>query len=108
VSKSIQITYKEGVNPDGPSGYGRGTTEADKEAGNTSVRFHEQCHVNDLQAYLSQNKPPEFLGTKGMTREEFLKAHDEYKQKLKEYSDLALKDSEERTHCVGTKLESCK
>jgi hypothetical protein len=44
---TIRTTYQPGVSPTFTSGYGRGTTEADKAAGNTSIGFHEGSHGTD-------------------------------------------------------------
>jgi hypothetical protein len=43
----VQTFYKSGVDKTDPSAYGRGTTDADKAAGNTSLQFHEGSHGTD-------------------------------------------------------------
>jgi|GEM_PF-4978779 hypothetical protein len=54
----IKTFYNKGVDKSATSKYGRGTTEDDKKAGNTSLKFHESMHGQDIQDYISNNPLP--------------------------------------------------
>ena len=62
----IQSLYSPGVLPTALSCYGRGTTQADINDGNTTLGFHEHCHQLDYLEYLDITSLPElpdlFLG----------------------------------------------
>ncbi len=107
VSRTIQTTYQPGVDKKANSAYGRGTTDADKKAGNTSLQFHESNHVQDYKDYFDKNKLPEFTGKEGMTEDEFKKAVEKYKEELQQYSDAAKAASKASTDCVGVKEKTC-
>ena len=104
----IETTYREGVDPNVTSGYGRGTTKDDKDAGNTSLRFHESQHQRDYQEYLKQHPFPVFQGREGMTVPEFQKAMKDYYDQVAEYRKKMEAESKEKTDCVGDKSEKCK
>jgi hypothetical protein len=108
VTPVIQTTYLPGVDKKGNSAYGRGTTAEDKKAGNTSLEFHESCHIEDLKAYLSSHPLPEFTGKVGMTVDEFKAEVAKYDEALKKYWEAAGQASEQSTDCVGTKASFCK
>ena len=101
----IQTTYKLGINPKDPSGYGRGTTSPDRSAGNTSLAFHEQCHGEDIVQYLKDHSLPKFEGRIGLTVSQFRQAIHDWSAAL----DMYLKDmnrfSEINTDCVGTTID---
>lgn len=55
----IEIITQYGTgNPDDDSAYGRGTTKADKDAGNVTLGFHESCHRADLLNYFRTEPIP--------------------------------------------------
>jgi len=108
VSRSVQTTYKPGVDKKTNSAYGRGTTDEDKKTGNTSLEFHETRHAEDYKAYLDSHPLPVFTGKEGMTEAEFRDAVNKYGEELKKYSEQASQTSEQSTDCVGTKEASCK
>jgi len=108
VTPVIQTTYLPGVDKKGNSAYGRGTTAEDKKAGNTSLEFHESCHIEDLKKYLDSHPLPEFTGKEGMTVDEFKAEVAKYDEALKKYWEAAGQASEQSTDCVGTKASFCK
>ncbi len=55
---AVEIQTRYGSKPEGNSAYGRGTTKADKDAGNVSLGFHESCHRNDFLEYLRNTATP--------------------------------------------------
>ncbi|MGY8770897.1 MAG: hypothetical protein ACKVH8_21000 [Pirellulales bacterium] len=48
----LQTAYGKGKSPKTPSGYGRGTTEADLKSDNVLLGFHEYCHRQDYIEYV--------------------------------------------------------
>ena len=104
----IQTTYREGVDPNSTSGYGRGTTKDDKAAGNTTLRFHETQHQRDYQEYIKQHPFPVFQGKVGMSEGEFQKAMKNYKDQVATYRKQMEAESKEKTDCVGDKSSECK
>jgi hypothetical protein len=105
VTPQIETVFRPDVNPDGPSGYGRGTlaTDADK-----SLRFHESCHVADLKAYLGANPVPTgFTGRAGDTVATVKKAVADYQAQLTTHQTAALNSSKQSTDCVGTPAPDC-
>jgi Domain of unknown function (DUF4157) len=107
VSRTIQTTYKKGVSKTSTSAYGRGTTTADKAAGNTTLQFHESSHVADNKDYLDKNKLPEFTGKEGMTAKEFEAAFAKYGEDLRKYIKGLEDASTTSTDCVGVPESSC-
>lgn len=103
---SIQTTYGSGATPAGSSGYGRGTTVADKAAGNTSLGFHEGNHGIDFMNYLAAHRFPDFTGRIGMTEPAFKAAIATYTAAAKAYY-ASIKDySVQQTDCVGYSIDS--
>lgn len=64
----IQTTYASAARAGQISGYGRGTTAADKAAGNTSLGFHESCHRQDYIEYLTEHPVPTVNSQDGGTQ----------------------------------------
>lgn len=52
------VTQYGSGDPEGDAAYGRGTTPADRDAGNVTLGFHESCHRADLLAYLRTEPIP--------------------------------------------------
>lgn len=107
VTITIQTTYKAGVDPGASSAYGRGTTDADKTAGDTTLRFHEGSHGADFIRYIIANRVPVFAGKAGMTKEDLNKAYEDYTKAMTEYSAAMDAYSKAETDCVGTKESTC-
>jgi len=55
---TIQVQYGDDAKPTAGAAWGRGTTPADVAAKNTTVGFHESCHVADYKAYLTGTPIP--------------------------------------------------
>ena len=53
---TIQTSYHD--NPNAPSGYGKGTTQYDKEEKTTTLRVHEGKHGTDFINYISKHPFP--------------------------------------------------
>jgi hypothetical protein len=53
------------------SSYGRGTTASDKASHDTSLRFHESRHGEDILRYLAKHPFPTFTGRVNMTLRAF-------------------------------------
>jgi hypothetical protein len=101
----VKTTYGLSVKPSGTSAYGRGTTAADKKAGNTSLRFHEGSHGTDFIKYLMDNPFPKFPNGVGMKEADFLKAVEKYKTARGEYGKKMDEFSKKRTDCVGYTID---
>ena len=99
----IQTKYASGAKATNTSAYGRGTTDADIAAGNTSLGFHESCHRDDYLTFLKNNPLPSFTGAPGMTTGQYNDA----KQKFSDDQDAfyAAMDAytEKQTDEVGYK-----
>jgi Domain of unknown function (DUF4157) len=101
----IKTTYGLTVKPGGTSAYGRGTTAADKKAGNTSLRFHEGSHGSDFLDYLTNNPFPKFPNGVGMAEADFKKAVEKYKKERGEYGQKMQEFTDTRTECVGYTID---
>ena len=69
ITVKIRTTYASEANAGQISGYGRGTTSADKAAGNTTLGFHESCHRQDYIDYLTQHPVPTPKSPAGATQD---------------------------------------
>lgn len=101
---TIQTIYDDDAQPEGSSGYGRGTTTKDKHAGNTSLKFHEGHHGLDALQYLRENPPPAFAGSVGMSPEDFTEAVESYRKAIADYQTALLLQSINVTDCSGTPI----
>lgn len=104
---TIQTIYKAGADPNGPSGYGRGTTDEDKKAGTTTLRFHEGSHGTDYLHYLENNALPKLALQKGAKVSDLLTAGKELGKEATNYTTAMGAYSKEQTDCVGTKAPFC-
>ena len=98
---TIQTTYGPGTSADMPSGYGRGTTEADIQAGTTSLGFHEGRHGVDFLRFMANNPFPVFAAAPGMTETEVRAAAEAYHEARRVYIETIQRLSVEATDCVG-------
>ena len=102
---TLYTTYGPGVNPSGPVDYGRGTTGDDKQARNTTIRFHESRHGADWFVFLRQNPAPVFSGRAGMSLDDFQKAREKFHADINSYNLRAANYSKRVTDCAaGAKL----
>lgn len=100
----LQIQFGKKITPEDPSAYGRGTTAADVKNLDTTIGFHEACHLEDSRAYYkdTKNLPPAFTGKVGDKVSDF-----QIKQKTWAdwFSDYFLRDgkaSRTKTDETGT------
>jgi hypothetical protein len=118
---TIRTTYTKSTGPDGTSGYGRGTTDADTSwkkanASNTAaaaldpksdtVKFHEGNHGLDVIAYFrGASAPPVFGGAVGQTIAEWDQAVTDYMDAMKILFDSPAIEaiSQAQTDEVGVK-----
>lgn len=86
----IQTAYASTADPGADSAYGRGNTKKDKEAGNSSLRFHEGRHGQDYIDYVKTHPFPTLHIDQPITEEEFEKRMseltDQYAKDMKAYS----------------------
>jgi RHS repeat-associated protein len=106
VTIEIQTVYRPGANPQGQSGYGRGTTAADKAANNTSLAFHEAQHQQDIKDYAAAHMP-RFGGREGMTIAAFQAKVTAYNAAMAQFSIDMNAYTFQKTDCVGTKESTC-
>jgi hypothetical protein len=99
---TIQTLYGPGTSPDRTSGYGRGTTAADKLHGDTTLSYHEGSHATDYLAFIAANPAPVFGGTVGSTFDNFKDARKAYGDALHAFGRQLDKESELKTDCVGS------
>ncbi|WDE10931.1 hypothetical protein [Thalassomonas haliotis] len=102
---TIVTTYGGGVSASSGSGYGRGTTAADVQGGNTSLGFHEGRHGLDFMQFLSTHPFPQFSGAVGMTVQAFEQAIQAYGTARQQFNDDMDSFSESNTDCVGTTID---
>jgi hypothetical protein len=98
----IKTFYNKGVDKSATSKYGRGTTEDDKKAGNTSLKFHESMHGQDIQDYVAKHPLPTVdlaLPATKAAYDEAIKAH---ATAVAEYSAALQAYTEQTTDEVGT------
>ena len=101
VEVKLQTIYGPGASPNGPSKYGRGTTEADIKAGKTTLGDHENFHVQDAIQYLKDHPLPVFKGKKGNTVTKFEREIKEYYQKIDKYNEKMKGHLTKIGDCVG-------
>jgi hypothetical protein len=108
VSLIIRTTYREGVDPGGKSKFGAGTRDADKKAGNTSLRYHEGSHGGSAIDFVAAHPVPEFAGKVGMTTAEYNKAVENFKAALTAYTSTMLQANVQGVDCAGDLDPDCK
>jgi hypothetical protein len=55
---TIQVQYGDDAKPTAPAAWGRGTTVPDVTNKDTTVGFHESCHLADYKSYLATTPIP--------------------------------------------------
>ncbi len=105
VTITIVTTYGPGVTAASTSGYGRGTTASDVQAGNTSLGFHEGQHGLDFVQFLTTHSFPQFTGTTGMTVVAFEQAMQAYSTARQQFNSDMESFSKSNTDCVGTTID---
>jgi hypothetical protein len=103
---TVEITtgYEAGVPPEGPSGYGRGTTAEDVRNKATSIRFHEGSHGEDAINFVRQNPYPVFGGKVEMKKADFEKAKKTYNDAVSDWGK-ALNKIKLKGECVGKTID---
>jgi hypothetical protein len=84
ITIKIQTMYASKAQSWNPSAYGRGTTAADKAAGNTTLGFHESCHRQDYIEYLEEHPLPTYSQDRG--EQDFTDAVQSYIDDMETYS----------------------
>jgi hypothetical protein len=97
---SFRTTYGSGK-PTDRSAYGRGTTREDRREKRTTLRFHEGSHGLDYLHYFRTFPHPELKWKKGMTRDEFDKAQEEYGDAITKFIIYCYEYSTKMTDCAG-------
>jgi hypothetical protein len=99
---TIQTRYATDATPKSLSCYGRGTTDADLQARNITLGFHESCHRLDFVAYLQAYPLPALPAmTVGMPESDFQRGLDGFLRQVDTYWKDMERDSEIRTDEVG-------
>ncbi len=102
---AIQTTYQKDAKSSDTSAYGKGTTQQDIAAGDTTLGFHEGSHGIDYINYITTNALPVFGGAVGMTVKEFEANVKTYSSEIQTYFTGMSKASEASTDCVGTTID---
>ena len=84
------------------SGYGRGTTGGDRASGDTSLRFHESRHGEDLLRYLAGHPFPAFTGKTGMSVKAFEGASSAFRTRFQSWANEMGRVTLCATDCVGS------
>ncbi len=84
------------------SAYGRGTTTADRAAGDTSLGFHESMHGQDYQDYIADNPLPEITLDMPATIRQYNAAVRTFNREMRTYSTALSDYSHTNTDMVGT------
>jgi hypothetical protein len=103
---TIQTTFGPGASAGAPSGYGRGTSEADKDTRQTTLGFHEGEHGRDFITYLQANPYPVFAGKTGQSDQVFRGHVVAFKTAVAAYIVTMSRLSELRTDCAGKSIDT--
>lgn len=98
----IKTFFGTGAMASDPSAYGRGTTAADRTAGDTSLGFHESRHGQDYQDYIAQNPLPEITLDMPATIRQYNAAIRGFNREMRAYSAALGEYSHTNTDMVGT------
>jgi hypothetical protein len=102
VRVSIQTKWAPGDSPSDSSAYGRGTTQDDINAGNTSLGFHESCHGADFLQYITSNAPSTYGVNIGDAADDANQATRDYSDAISAWSQAIRDYSTAQTDQVGT------
>ena len=97
----IKTFYKKGVDKTKSSAYGRGTTEDDKKNKNTSLKFHESRHGQDIQDYITTHPLPKMALKFPATETAYEAAKTVFETAVEQYSLAVQTFSEQHTDEVG-------
>lgn len=98
----IKTFFGTGATASDLSAYGRGTTAADRTAGDTSLGFHESRHGQDYQDYIAQNPLPEITLDMPATIRQYNAAIRGFNREMRAYSAALGEYSHTNTDMVGT------
>ena len=96
----VQTAYGSKADPAADSAYGRGHINTDKEAGNSSLRFHEGNHGQDYIDYVKTHPFPTIEIDKPITKQEFDTRVSEWKNQTEQYQKDMEAHSKEHTDDV--------
>jgi len=100
---TLQIIYGDKENAKKKSAYGRGTTAADVANNDTSLGFHENCHLQHALTFLKDDsKLPKFTGKFGDSEDDFMKAIAAWEDAVKEYWSVEEAGSKSTVDEVGS------
>ncbi|MGD0128539.1 MAG: DUF4157 domain-containing protein [Terriglobia bacterium] len=103
-SLTITTSYGAGIQPEGASGYGRGTTKEDIANKATALRVHEGSHGEDYIDYVRSHPLPVFAGKNGDKAADFDKAQAAYLAAVSTWM-AGLKAVKKTTDCVGKTID---
>jgi hypothetical protein len=96
----VQTAYGSKADPAADSAYGRGHIKTDKEAGNSSLRFHEGNHGQDYIDFVKTHPFPTIEIDKPITKQEFDTRVSEWKNQTEQYQKDMEAHSKEHTDDV--------
>jgi hypothetical protein len=105
ITMHIQTTYETMGTRDFTQGYGRGTTQREKELGATSLRYHEGGHGLDFIRFVKANAPPPFTGQVGDTRVAFEQKKKDYVAARARYQADLTRFKNEQGECQGVSMD---
>ena len=100
---NIQTFYQQDSTLD--SAYGRGTTGADRSAGNTSLSFHESRHGALALNYINTHAVPVLSVQVGMTRIQLIQEMHRFNRELRHYNRTLEYLEIQEVDCVGVPMD---
>jgi hypothetical protein len=82
---TIQTIYGRKADPEADSAYGKGHIKKDREAGNTSLRFHEGCHGQDFIDYVRGMPFPTISIEEPLSVKEYKKLEKDWKNDVQTF-----------------------
>src|SRR5262245_2924215 len=98
---TLQIQYGTSAKPTSPAAYGRGTTTQDVQNGDTTVGFHESCHMADFVSWLKNKAFPVVNLKLPMTVDQYDKATAAGDAAIEKYFADAEAESKRNTDEIG-------
>lgn len=102
----IQSFYRNLNNRTSTSGYGRGTSENDRNAENTSLRFHEGSHGTHWINYIRTHPLPVFNIFDGMTPREVRNEFQRTNRAFRNYINVMNQENDIEIDCPGIPINS--
>lgn len=101
---TIQVLYGSDAKAADGAAWGRGTTSSDITAMDTTVGFHESCHMADFKAAMKKPFPPAFGGKVGQKTTDYDAECTKTENAIEQFFKDAEAASRTNTDETGTKM----